>query len=77
MRKLIINKKEPAGNGFFRSLPFCVLYGFHAELQVVADHGDEFAVGRLAAFILDRVAEIGAEHVHVAAQSRTRSPARR
>ena len=39
---------------------------FHMEPQPIRDHCDEFAVGRLAARVVDRVAEIGVEHVDVA-----------
>ena len=44
MRKLIFNNKIQQGTDGFRALPFCALYGFHAQLQVVADHGDELAI---------------------------------
>lgn len=35
------------------------------QTEIVGDHRDEFAVGRLAACVLDRVSEIGVERVDV------------
>ena len=37
------------------------------EPQIIGDHRDKLRVGRLAAVVLDGVAEIGIEHVHVPA----------
>ena len=39
---------------------------FHLQSQLIRDHRDEFAVGGLAATALDRVAEVGIEHLDVA-----------
>ena len=35
--------------------------------QIIRDHGDELRIGGLAAVILDGVAEVGVEGIHVAA----------
>lgn len=43
------------------------LLDFIFQSEVVSDHGDKFRVGGLAAVVLDGVAKIGVEGVHVAA----------
>ena len=42
----------------------------HLQSQLIRDHRDEFAVGRLAAAPLDGVAEIAVQHLDVASVPR-------
>ena len=36
------------------------------QAQFIGDHGDELAVGGLAPGVVDGIAEVGVQHVHVA-----------
>ena len=37
------------------------------ESEIIRDHGNKFAIGGLAAIVLDRVSKVGIERIHVAA----------
>jgi hypothetical protein len=58
---------------FFRALFSVVLLiqmvfsrRFHVKAEPVRDHGDELGIRRLAARVVDGVAKIGIENVHIA-----------
>ena len=40
------------------------------QTEIICDHGDEFGIGRFAAIVLNGVAEVAVEGIHVASVPR-------
>ena len=51
---------------FYSHSPLRSLAAFQTQADAVGNHGDEFAVGRLSAGVMDSVAKEGIQHIHIA-----------